>query len=161
LATARGIDKPISAGGLFPFSQTINSTPPPPYTDMGWPISPDGMYELLMRIERDYPQIAELAVTENGAAFGEGPDENGIVHDLRRVEYFRNHIASALRAVDHGSKLRSYYAWSFMDNFEWAEGYEKRFGLVHVDFKTLKRTPKESAKAYSAIIASNGALLGS
>ena len=158
LATARGTDKPLSDGGLFPFSQRVNGTPPIPQTDMGWPITPDGLYELLMRIERDYPQIPEISITENGAAFGEGPDADGIVNDARRVEYFRSHISNALRAVDDGSKLRSYFAWSLMDNFEWAEGYEKRFGLVYVDFVTLERTPKESAKAYSAIISNAGVL---
>ena len=147
--------------GLFPFKQRIDDTPPPPHTDMGWPISPEGIYNLLMRIHRDYPNVGEIAITENGAAYDDGPDENGIVNDQRRVDYYKGHIYNALRAVAEGSALRSYYAWSLLDNFEWAEGYHKRFGLVHVDFDTLKRTPKESAKTYGAIIATNGAMVAS
>jgi beta-glucosidase len=128
---------------------------------MGWPITPEGLYDLLMRIENDWPEFKEISITENGAAYPEGVGEDGEVHDERRVEYIRDHIASVIRAAEDGSKIRSYFGWSFMDNFEWAEGYAKRFGLVHVDFETQVRTPKDSAKAYAAIIASNGAVLAS
>ena len=161
LASPRINDVSLLAKGLFPFAQRVNDTPPPPHTDMGWPITPDGIYNLLMRIQRDYPNVGEIAITENGAAFDDGPDANGVVNDARRVEYFKSHIYNVLRAVSEGSALRSYYAWSLLDNFEWAEGYDKRFGLVHVDFETLKRTPKESAKTYAAIIATNGAMVAS
>ena len=159
LATARPSDKPMQDGGLFPFPQRVNGTPPEPYTDMGWPVTPNGLYDLLMRIKRDYPEIPELAITENGAAYPEEP-VNGEVNDERRVDYMVRHIDAAMRAVADGSALKSYFAWSFMDNFEWAEGYAKRFGIVHVDFDTQVRTPKNSAKTYSAIIESNGAALG-
>ena len=161
LASPRINDVSLLAKGLFPLAQRVNDTPPPPHTDMGWPITPDGIYNLLMRIQRDYPNVGEIAITENGAAFDDGPDANGVVNDARRVEYFKSHIYNVLRAVSEGSALRSYYAWSLLDNFEWAEGYDKRFGLVHVDFETLKRTPKESAKTYAAIIATNGAMVAS
>ena len=160
LASPRPQDKPVQAEGLFPFPQRTNGTPPAPYTDMGWPVTPNGLYDLLMRIERDYPELPELAITENGAAYDDGPDENGEIKDARRVAYLTDHIDAASRAVADGSKLRSYFAWSFMDNFEWAEGYDKRFGIVHVDFDSQVRTLKDSAKAYGAIIASNGADVG-
>lgn len=157
LASARPQDRPMKDGGLFPFEQRTNGTPPAPYTDMGWPVTPNGLYELLMRIHRDYPQLPEISITENGAAYPEEPDAKGEVDDARRVDYLTKHIEAAGRAVAEGSHLRSYYAWSFLDNFEWAEGYAKRFGIVHVDFETQVRTPKNSARLYSAIIESNGA----
>jgi beta-glucosidase len=154
-------DKPAEDGGPFPFPQRASGQVPEPTTDMGWPITPDGLYDLLMRIERDWPEFQEISITENGAAYPEGIDADGEVHDERRVEYIRDHIAAVIRAAEDGSKIRSYFGWSFMDNFEWAQGYAKRFGLVHVDFDTQVRTPKDSAKAYAAIIASNGAVLAS
>ena len=161
LASPRINDGSLLSKGLFPFKQRVNDTPPPPHTDMGWPITPDGIYNLLMRVHRDYPNVGELMITENGVAFDDGPDAQGVVNDTRRVEYFKSHIYNVLRAVSEGSALRSYFAWSLLDNFEWAEGYDKRFGLVHVDFVTQKRTLKESAKTYGAIIASNGAMIAS
>ena len=154
-------DKPAGDGGPFPFPQRASGEVPQPTTDMGWPITPEGLYDLLMRIEHDWPEFKEISITENGAAYPEGVDADGEVHDERRVAYIRDHIASVIRAAEDGSKIRSYFGWSFMDNFEWAEGYAKRFGLVHVDFDTQVRTPKDSAKAYAAIIASNGATLAS
>jgi beta-glucosidase len=155
IGTPREGDGPISEGGLFPFPQRTNGTPPEPYTDMGWPITPEGLEDLLMRIWTDWPEIEELMITENGAAYGEEPDHSGEVRDFRRVEYLRQHLEAAARAIEKGAPLKSYFAWSLMDNFEWAEGYAKRFGIIHVDFKTLKRTIKNSGKFYSGIIASN------
>ncbi len=145
-------DKPLNEGGLFPFPHRMNGTAPGPYTDMGWPVTPDGLEDLLLRIARDWPEIEDLAITENGAAYDEEPNEQGIVEDDRRVQYLRTHLAAAGRAIEKGAPLKSYYAWSLMDNFEWAEGYNKRFGLVHVNFKTLERTVKNSGKAYTEII---------
>lgn len=148
-------DKPMSEGGLFPFPQRSNGTPPPPYTDMGWPVTPEGIKNLLLRIKRDWPQIPELAITENGAAYPEQPDANGEVDDTRRVNYLESHLEQVAQAIEAGSPLKSYFAWSLMDNFEWAFGYDMRFGLVHVDFETQERTLKNSAKTFAAIIASN------
>ena len=149
-------DKPMIEGGLFPFPQRSNGTAPAPYTDMGWPITPEGLHDLPLRIARDWPEIKELSITENGAAFPEGPNEDGEVVDTRRVEYLISHLDALGRAVAEGAPVKSYYAWSFLDNYEWAEGYAKRFGIVHVDFDTQIRTVKDSAKAYASIISEQG-----
>lgn len=149
-------DKPMIDGGLFPFPQRSNGTAPAPYTDMGWPITPEGLHDLPLRIKRDWPEIQELAITENGAAFPEGPNEDGEVVDTRRVDYLTSHLEALGRAVAEGAPVKAYYAWSFMDNYEWAEGYAKRFGIVHVDFDTQVRTVKDSAKAYASIISNQG-----
>ena len=151
----RESDGPMSDGGLFPFPHRSNGTPPEPYTDMGWPITPVGLEDLLVRISTDWPQIAEIVISENGAAYDDEPNAHGEVEDVRRIDYLVSHIDAASRAIDRGAPLKGYYAWSLMDNFEWAEGYSKRFGIIHVDFTTLKRTIKNSGKTYAAIIAAN------
>jgi len=155
----RAEDKPLIEEGLFPFPHRMNGTAPGPFTDMGWPITPAGLEELLLRIARDWPEIQDIAITENGVAFDYEPDESGEVNDIRRIDYLLTHLEAAGRAIEKGAPLKSYYAWSLMDNFEWAEGYNKRFGLVHVDFKTLKRTIKNSGKAYSEVIAASSRAL--
>ena len=151
----RESDGPMSDGGLFPFPHRSNGTPPEPYTDMGWPITPVGLEDLLVRISEDWPEIAEIVISENGAAYDDEPNAAGDVEDHRRIDYLASHIDAASRAIDRGAPLTGYYAWSLMDNFEWAEGYSKRFGIIHVDFTTLKRTIKNSGKTYAAIIAAN------
>ncbi|MFI5936556.1 GH1 family beta-glucosidase [Actinoplanes sp. NPDC051494] len=119
--------------------------PAGPRTAMGWPITPDRFTRLLLRLHRDYPGLP-LVITENGAAFDDTViDETGFVTDDDRTAYLSEHIAAVLAARDQGADIRGYFAWSLMDNFEWAEGYAKRFGIVHVDYKTQKRTPKQSA----------------
>jgi beta-glucosidase len=155
----RAEDKPLIEEGLFPFPHRMNGTAPGPFTDMGWPITPAGLEELLLRIARDWPEIQDIAITENGVAFDYEPDESGEVNDIRRIDYLLTHLEAAGRAIEKGAPLKSYYAWSLLDNFEWAEGYNKRFGLVHVDFKTLKRTIKNSGKAYSEVIATSSKAL--
>ena len=115
-------------------------------TDMGWEVYPQGLTELLCRLHKDY-QVKRLRVTENGAAFKDDM-VNGEVNDERREAYLREHIQATHEARAQGVPVDAYFAWSLMDNFEWASGYEKRFGLVHVDYATLKRTPKRSARWY-------------
>ncbi|MBI3396762.1 MAG: beta-glucosidase [Spirochaetia bacterium] len=112
-------------------------------TDMGWEVYPDGLYGLLKKFGA-YPEIKKLIVTESGCAF---PDrlENGAVNDPNRVEYHRRYLDGVLRAKREGVNVQGYFAWSFMDNFEWAEGYRPRFGLVYVDYESQKRVPKQSA----------------
>lgn len=145
--------------GTFVFPINSDGTSPAPHTDMGWPITPEGLGDLLIRIHNSWPEITDIAITENGVAYDDEPDENGVVNDQRRVDYLLSHLHSVSRAIDAGSPVKSYYYWSLMDNFEWAEGYAKRFGIVHINFETLQRTPKLSAHVYSRVISSNGALL--
>jgi beta-glucosidase len=126
-------------------------------TDMGWPINPAGLGNLLSRWTREFQGVVPpMFITENGAAFGEEPDEHGEVKDSRRIDYLNDHILEVGRAIDRGANVGGYFQWSLMDNFEWAEGYGKRFGIVYVDFGSQKRTLKNSAKFYAEVIASNG-----
>ena len=156
VGTPRPEDKPMSEGGMHPFPHRSNGTPPEPLTDMGWPITPEGLHDLVLRVAKDWPSIPEIMITENGAAYPDGPNEDGEVEDFRRVDYLTRHLEALSRAVEEGAPVTRYYAWSLLDNYEWAEGYAKRFGLIHVDFETLERTPKLSAKTYATIIATNG-----
>jgi|HubBroStandDraft_5_1064220.scaffolds.fasta_scaffold12665_1 beta-glucosidase len=113
------------------------------FTAMGWPIDAGGLTEILITL-RDRYGDPELYVTENGACYNDPLGSDGAVHDEDRVTYLREHLAAANAALTAGVKLRGYFVWSLLDNFEWSEGYSRRFGIVHVDFKTLKRTPKAS-----------------
>ena len=123
-------------------------------TEMGWEIYPEGLTEVLTRVSRDYTQVP-LYITESGAAFADEVTPDALVRDFDRVDYMRSHISSAKKAIDRGVNLRGYFAWSLLDNFEWTFGYAKRFGLVHVDFETQVRTPKQSAAWYRDLILDN------
>jgi beta-glucosidase len=118
-----------------------------PTTAMGWEILPEGLTELLLRLSRDYPGLP-MVVTENGAAFEDRPDETGFVPDDDRTAYLASHIAAMAAARQAGADVRGYFAWSLLDNFEWAEGYGKRFGIVRVEYDTQARIPKQSALWY-------------
>jgi beta-glucosidase len=142
--------------GTFAFPINSDGTPPGPLTDMGWPITPTGLTDLLVRIHKDWPEIQDIAITENGVAYGDEPDAKGEVNDDRRVDYLVNHLVAVSDAIDQGVPVKSYYYWSLLDNFEWAEGYAKRFGIVFVNFETLQRIVKLSGKVYSKVIATNG-----
>jgi beta-glucosidase len=120
------------------------------FTAMGWPIDPDGLAEDLIRLHGRYGAL-DLYVTENGACFDDAASADGAVHDDNRVTYLRDHLAAARRALEAGVRLRGYFVWSLLDNFEWVEGYRRRFGVVRVDFSTQKRTPKSSF-AYLATV---------
>jgi beta-glucosidase len=124
---------------------------PPPLTAMGWEVEPEGLYELLVRLHRDY--AIPMAITENGAAFDDPPAANGIVEDPDRVAYLEGHLDAVARAIEAGVDVRRYFAWSLMDNFEWSRGYAKRFGIVHVDYETQRRTIKRSGVWYRDLIA--------
>jgi len=115
-------------------------------TDMGWEIYPEGLTELLVRMDRDY-NVPPLYVTENGGAFKDR-FEDGHVHDAQRTDYIARHIAAVAEAMNQGVQMAGYMVWSLLDNFEWASGYEKRFGIVHVDYETQARTLKDSALWY-------------
>jgi len=121
---------------------------------MGWGIDPRGLTELLLRVSRARPDL-DLMVTENGAAFPDVVGADGIVHDDDRVEYLRGHLAAVYAAIAAGARVTGYCVWSLLDNFEWAWGYGKRFGIVHVDYATLARTPKDSARFYARVVRDN------
>jgi len=129
--------------------------PDGPVTDMNWLVEPAGLTRLLKRINADYPGIP-MMITENGAAYPEGPSADGQVHDSRRIEYLDGHLRACHDALAAGVDLRGFFVWSLMDNFEWAEGYAKRFGIVHVDYATQARVLKDSAKWYREVIRRNG-----
>ncbi len=124
-----------------------------PHTDLGWEVYPRGLYEIVMRISKDYKR--PLEITENGCAYGDAPGKNGVVSDTRRIAYYRSYLRELAQAIKEGADVRGYHAWSLLDNFEWAEGYTQRFGIVYVDFKTQKRTVKESGQWYAKVAAGN------
>ncbi len=132
------------------------NAPVGPTTDMGWPITPQGIGDLLVRWTREYADLLpQMFITENGCAYDDGPDADGRVRDTRRIDYLRAHLASVGDAIDRGADVGGYFQWSLLDNFEWALGYAKRFGLVHVDYATQRRTLKDSARWYADVIARN------
>ena len=126
--------------------QPISRTLPldKPRTAMDWEIVPEGFTDLLVGIARDYPGLP-MVITENGSAFEDVPDATGFVNDTDRTAYFTSHLTAVAEAIRQGADIRGYLAWSLMDNFEWAYGYVKRFGIVRVDYETQTRTPKQSA----------------
>ena len=128
--------------------------PPGEVTDGGWAVEPEGLREALLAVTRDH-HPPPLYVHEAGAAYDDLPDGRGRVEDDRRVRWLQDHLGAAGRAIEDGVDLRGFFVWSLLDNFEWAEGYTQRFGLVHVDFATLARTPKRSARWYAGVIARN------
>ncbi|MGR6917252.1 GH1 family beta-glucosidase [[Actinomadura] parvosata] len=125
---------------------------PGPYTEMGWNIDETGLTELLLRLHRDYPDLP-LMITENGAAFPDPVGEDGVVHDADRIDYLHRHLTAVSEAIAGGADVRGYFVWSLMDNFEWAHGYAKRFGIVRVDRETMERTWKDSAHWYREVVA--------
>ncbi|MEV6330457.1 GH1 family beta-glucosidase [Streptomyces sp. NPDC051909] len=128
-----------------------------PRTAMDWPVDADGLYELLGRLRDELPGVP-LMVTENGAAYDDYADPSGQVRDPERVAYLHAHLSAVHRALADGADVRGYFLWSLLDNFEWAYGYSKRFGIVHVDFATQRRTLKDSARWYADVIARGGLL---
>lgn len=140
---------------------TVHPAPPGPdnWQEMPkWEVYPDGLFELLSWLHFNY-HIPCLYVTENGASYSTRPGPDGKVHDIHRLNYLREHIAAAHRAIQIGVPLKGYFVWSLLDNFEWAHGYTQRFGIVWVDYTTQQRIPKDSALWYRQVIADNGFLL--
>ena len=164
------INKPIDFLGVNYYSRAVvrsasipeaenaprTVVPPNPaeLTDMGWEVYPDGLTQVLARVNADY-QPSSLVVTENGAAYATGPGPDGSVQDTRRCNYIRSHLRACLAAIDAGVPLHGYFLWSLLDNFEWAFGLAKRFGIVWVDFETQERIIKASGHMYSRIIRGN------
>ena len=135
--------------------QTLFPNPNP--TDMGWEVYPPGLFEVLARVHFNY-NFPMLYITENGAAYPDQLDENGQVDDPLRKVYYREHLKSVSKAIDTGVAVKGYFAWSLLDNFEWAHGYKMRFGLIYVDFATQQRVLKNSAKYYRDVIKANQVL---
>jgi len=122
---------------------------------MGWIIYPEGLYDLLMLLDRDYGK-PNIVISENGAAFKDEIGSNGKIEDTKRIQYLKDYLTQAHRAIQDGVNLKAYYLWSLLDNFEWAYGYNKRFGIVHVNFDTLERKIKDSGYWYKEVIKNNG-----
>jgi len=132
--------------------QTVFANPNP--TEMGWEVYPEGLYEILGRIHFDY-NFNKLDITENGAAYPDVINSKGRVEDPLRIAYLNGHLKSVSRAIAMGVPVKGYFVWSLMDNFEWAHGYSKRFGLIYVDYETQERILKSSAEWYQKVINSN------
>ena len=162
----QAIAAPMDFLGINYYSRSVVSAGPPwdvhssgrEVTDMGWEVYPEGLTELLLRLHRDYP-VPPLYVTENGGAFKDQLVD-GRVHDSARTDYIARHIAAVGEAMRQGVRMEGYMVWSLLDNFEWASGYEKRFGIVHVDYRTQQRTLKDSACWYRDFLQRQKALRG-
>jgi beta-glucosidase len=124
-------------------------------TDIGWEVWPKALYDIVMRITHDYNRPV-IEITESGCAYNDVRDASGEIHDEQRTSYHRDYISALARTIAEGADVRSYHAWSLMDNFEWAEGYSQRFGLAYVDFKTQERTVKDSGRWFAQVASQNG-----
>jgi beta-glucosidase len=122
-------------------------------TDLGWEVYPEAIHNVIMRIWNDYR--LPIYITENGCSYSDGPDEKGVVKDDRRIKFLTGYIGQVGRAIKEGADVRGYYHWTLTDNFEWAQGYSERFGLIHLDFATQKRIIKNSGYWYRDVIAAN------
>lgn len=134
--------------------RNVHVAPEKDWTEMGWEVHPNGLWEILLRVHLDY-RPRKLYVTENGASYSTPPDADGRVRDEKRLHFLRDHFVAARRAMDDGVPLAGYFVWSLLDNFEWDRGYSQRFGIVWVDYETQRRIPKDSALWYRGVIAEN------
>jgi beta-glucosidase len=126
-----------------------------PRTDFGWEVWPQAIYDAIARVTRDYDR-PPIEITENGCSYADGPDANGVIHDAKRIEFYRGYLEAVARAIEDGADVRGYHAWTLLDNFEWSEGYRQRFGLTWVDFPDTERTLKESGHWYGRVASENG-----
>jgi beta-glucosidase len=124
------------------------------HTEMGWVVDASGLYDQLMGLHKDLPAVP-LMITENGAAFADEVSPDGAIHDPDRVGYIRAHLEAVHHAIADGADVRGYFVWSLMDNFEWAYGYSKRFGVIRVDYDTQQRTIKDSGHFYAGVAKAN------
>ena len=148
-------DTEIMAESTMPADsyEAIERIPGASYTEMGWEVFPDGLANILTRIHHEYAPNA-LIVTESGAAFDDHWDGNSNIHDQQRIDYLREHIQTVAQVIRQDVLIKGYVVWSFLDNFEWSEGYRKRFGLVYVDYATQRRIVKDSGRWYADFVAS-------
>jgi beta-glucosidase len=156
LIRASETPKRHARSGPYSDGQIVGPVPGSAYTDMGWEIYPEGLADVLLRVHKEYAPPAIL-VTENGAAFRDAWDGGERVGDTRRVEYLRGHLQALAVALMLGIPVEGYFAWSLIDNFEWAEGYARRFGIVYVDYPTQRRIVKDSGRWYAELIAAHRA----
>jgi beta-glucosidase len=134
--------------------RTVNLAPESEWTEMGWEVYPDGLFDILHRVHVDYG-VSKIYVTENGASYSDAPDAAGRVADLRRLNFVRDHLRAGHRAIQAGVPLAGYFLWSLLDNYEWERGYTQRFGMTWVDYPTQRRIPKDSALWYRDVIERN------
>jgi beta-glucosidase len=153
--TRHVVRAPVDGETLDGFDGAVMTNGGLPLTEMGWEIHPDGLRLLLERLHTEYAPPA-IAITENGAAFPDVADADGAVQDAVRVAYMRDHLAATAQAIEAGVPVIGYFAWSLMDNFEWGFGYERLFGVVHVDYATQRRTVKASGRWYRDLISAGG-----
>jgi beta-glucosidase len=156
--TARWVNDPQGAPGPSPYPGTDLAYSLPqegPYTAMHWRIEPSSFTELLRRVHHDHPGVP-IYITENGAAFDDVVAADDAVHDPQRITFLQDHLTAVHDAISQGVDVRGYFVWTLMDNFEWAWGYSKRFGVVHIDYATQRRRLKDSAHWYRGVIAANG-----
>jgi beta-glucosidase len=137
---------------------TVHVAPESEHTEMGWEIYPEGLFHTLARVSLEY-QPLKIYVTENGASFSQGPDAAGRVEDARRIDFMRDHLLAAKRAIDAGVPLHGYFVWTLLDNFEWERGYTQRFGITWVDYDSQKRIVKDSALWYKRVISENAVVV--
>jgi len=140
-----------SKNAVFPATKTINSTKVNTRTDIGWEIKSEGMSHLLHTVYNRYDNIPPCYITENGACYNTEVGNDGTVSDQSRLDFLNDHLHVLADAIDQGIPMKGYFAWSLMDNFEWAEGYKMRFGIVHVNYTTQKRTIKKSGHWYKEL----------
>src|SRR6185295_5448647 len=141
----------------WPLHAAVARQPSATYTETGWEVHPASFTDILVWVKERYGD-PPVYVMENGAAFFDPPTaEDGRIRDPLRISYLRSHLRAMRDAIQRGVKVRGYMVWSLLDNLEWSHGFSKRFGIVHVDFATLARTPKDSARYYARVIASDGA----
>jgi beta-glucosidase len=153
--TMRAADQPRLPSEWVGAEAAVDTPEGLPQTAMGWEIEPSGLLDSLLRVHREYPGTP-VVITENGAAFDDVVSPDGAVHDEDRRSYLEGHLRAAHEAIEAGVDLRGYLAWSLLDNFEWAFGYSKRFGIVRVDYDTQERTVKDSARWYAEVARHNG-----
>ena len=138
--------------------RTVEVAPKSEWTDMGWEVYPEGLFQILARLRAGY-DVPKMYVTENGASYGDAPGADGRVADERRTRFVRDHLVAAHRAIEAGVPLAGYFLWSLLDNFEWDRGYTQRFGITWVDYVTQRRVLKDSAHWYRRVIEDNAVTL--
>ena len=154
IASSPGVMERVAHAQDWLFPVKMEGGQQGPKTDIGWEVWPKALYDMVMRITRDYNRPA-IEITESGCAYNDDPDASGVIRDSRRIEYHRQYLAAVARSIGEGADVRGYHAWSLLDNFEWAEGYSQRFGLAYVDFKTQQRTMKDSGRWYGDVAEQN------